>query len=57
LNIKEYAPGKPLPPHLSPFVASDSKAYKPDREIEIETSKGKAIVDDNDMQVEESDEE
>jgi len=35
LSVKEYAPGKHLPPHLSPFVVAKSDGYKPDREIEI----------------------
>jgi pescadillo protein len=41
LPIGDYAPGKVLPPHLSPFADSkEDGGYKPERQIEIEKLKG-----------------
>jgi pescadillo protein len=40
LPVKDYAPGKPLPPHLSPFLSVKDDVYKPERAIEIEKLKG-----------------
>jgi pescadillo protein len=40
LPVKDYAPGKPLPPHLSPFVSIKDDVYKPERELEIKKIKG-----------------
>lgn len=60
LPIAEYAPGKILPPHLSPFT--DAKAdggYKPERQIELEKLKGDQIEeekDENAIEEEEKDE-
>lgn len=53
LPVKDYAPGKPLPPHLSPFVTSKDEAYKPDRQKEIENLNGAVINDDDALEEEE----
>lgn len=41
LSVAEYAPGKVLPPHLSPFVDVTGNTYIPQRQLEIERLKGK----------------
>lgn len=35
LSVKEYAPGKLLPPHLSPFVTGGEDEHIPERQQEI----------------------
>jgi len=42
LPVGDYAPGKILPPHLSPFVDSKQDGgYRPERQIELERMRGK----------------
>jgi len=43
LSVKEYAPGKILPPHLSPFVISGEEDHVPERQKEIEQIKKKGL--------------
>jgi len=60
LPITDYAPGKPLPPHLSPFALKE-EAYKPERLTQIEKIKGEnadeAEEENNEEQDQEEDEE
>jgi len=35
IPTERYAPGKPLPPHLSPFVNNEEEGYAPDFAQEI----------------------
>lgn len=41
LSVNEYAPGKILPPHLSPFVEKSEEQHIPERQKEIEKIKNK----------------
>jgi len=44
LPVGDYAPGKILPPHLSPFVDNKQDGgYKPERQIELERMRGKFL--------------
>jgi len=56
LPISEYAPGKILPPHLSPFVdPQEEGGYKPERQLEIERLRGDQIDEElptNDLEEE-----
>ncbi|EAR99283.1 pescadillo amine-terminal protein (macronuclear) [Tetrahymena thermophila SB210] len=40
LPVGEYAPGKSLPPHLSPFVEYNETEYKPERQKQLDLLKG-----------------
>lgn len=66
LPLADYKPGKPLPPHLSPFVVANKDEYIPDRLKELHAIKGEELDqeeeessgeeeedDDNEDQVEE----
>ena len=35
MPTEKYAPGKPMPPHLSPFVNNEEEGYAPDFAQEI----------------------
>ena len=50
-----YLPGKPCPPHLSPFIDNVGEKYIPDRQREINTLAGVATeeVHDSDSSSEE----
>ena len=39
LPVAEYGPGKPLPPHLSPFVDNLKEQYIPERQAQIDSLK------------------
>ena len=47
LPLKDYAPGKPLPPHLSPFEENKEGDYIPDREKELQKLKGEYESESN----------
>lgn len=44
LSVKEYAPGKILPPHLSPFVVGSEEEHVPERQKELEKIKKKCEI-------------
>jgi len=48
LPLKEYGPGKPLPPHLSPFEEKKEGDYVPDREKELKKLRGDAMAEEED---------
>eukprot|EP01015_Nassula_variabilis_P012268 TRINITY_DN1996_c0_g1_i4.p1 TRINITY_DN1996_c0_g1~~TRINITY_DN1996_c0_g1_i4.p1 ORF type:complete len:300 (-),score=79.31 TRINITY_DN1996_c0_g1_i4:199-1065(-) len=49
--VKEYAPGKILPPHLSPFVDNKKEGYVPERQKKLNELKGEEeIVMDDDLE-------
>lgn len=48
LPLNDYAPGKPLPPHLSPFEVTKDATYVPDREKELMKMKGQEVEEDED---------
>lgn len=43
LNIKDYIPGKPLPPHLSPFEGKKREGFLSEREKEVMKQLGREI--------------
>lgn len=43
LPISDYVPGKPLPPHVSPFVADGEEGYVPARKRQILEVKGEFV--------------
>jgi len=45
LPIAEYAPGKLLPPHLSPFFEYDNNEYKPKIVKKVEAAEIKEVVE------------
>lgn len=63
LPTSQYTPGKPAPPHLSPFVDNKEEGYIPKRQEEINELKGiKEEVyipeaDDEEMQKDQSEDE
>jgi pescadillo protein len=64
LPISDYAPGKILPPHLSPFAdAAEEGGYKPDRQVALEKLRGDYVEDEEEnleeekVQVDEEEEE
>ena len=61
LNVRDYLPGKPLPPHLSPFENSQREGFLPQRKKEILEQMGEDVpeyseVSDVDIEEEDSDE-
>lgn len=55
LPTTQYIPGKPLPPHLSPFIDGQKEGYIPQREKEIASLKGIEIVEEDEESSEEQD--
>ena len=45
LPTSQYAPGTPLPAHLSPFVDNAKEGYIPNRAKEISHLKGEEVID------------
>lgn len=45
LPTSQYAPGAPLPAHLSPFVDNEKEGYIPNRHKEIQHLKGEEVVE------------
>ena len=43
LNVRDYLPGNPLPPHLSPFERSQRQGFLPQRKKEILEQMGEEI--------------
>lgn len=56
LPIAKYAVGKPLPPHLSPWVDNEEEGYKPAYAEEIERLK-LGVENEDEMEIEEKDDE
>jgi len=51
LPIQDYAPGKALPPHLSPFVeGKEDGGYKPERQVQLEKIRGEAIEEEEEQE-------
>jgi pescadillo protein len=47
LPIQDYAPGKALPPHLSPFVeGKEDGGYKPERQVQLERLRGDGLEEE-----------
>ncbi len=59
LPLSEYAPGKPLPPHLSPFenYKATEGDYIPERLKELKKIKGESVDSDESSEEEEEDQE
>lgn len=60
LNIRDYLPGSPLPPHLSPFENSQREGFLPQRKKEILEQMGEEIPEYSevsDLEMEDDDEE
>lgn len=54
LPVGDYAPGKILPPHLSPFVDSKQDGgYRPERQIELERMRGELVEEEKRDELEE----
>merc|ERR1712070_299610 len=54
LPIEKYGIGKPLPPHLSPWVDNDEEGYKPAYAEVIEKLKRGEVVDENEKEEDDS---
>lgn len=54
LPIEKYGVGKPLPPHLSPWVDNDEEGYKPAYAEVIEKLKSGEAVDENEEEEDDS---
>lgn len=52
LPVADYAPGKILPPHLSPFVDNEKEGYVPERQKEIDQLKGVEQEDGSEIEEE-----
>lgn len=61
LPVGDYAPGKSLPPHLSPFVEYSETEYKPERQKQLDILKGVEAElneeDEEEVEIDEDDEE
>jgi len=57
LPLRDYGPGKALPPHLSPFEENKEGDYMPDRLKQLKEIKGEDIEDDGEESSGEEDEE
>ena len=60
LNTRDYLPGKPLPPHLSPFETSQREGFLPQRKKEIMEQMGEEIPEYSevsDLDIEDSEQE
>jgi pescadillo protein len=60
LKVRDYLPGKPLPPHLSPFETSQREGFLPQRKKEILEQMGEEIPEYSevsDLEMEEEDDE
>lgn len=58
LPVYQYAPGKTLPAHLSPFVDNEAEGYIPTRQKELNELKGVTMqVDEEDYSEEEEESE
>jgi len=53
LPLADYKPGKPLPPHLSPFVVANKDEYIPDRLKELHAIKGEELDEESSGEEEE----